>query len=66
MILTPSFTDILMALVGRLVGGGALMRGRLVNAGIVAGASGGPTNGLLQEDGSSFILAETGNYLVQE
>ena len=27
---------------------------------------GGPTNGLLQEDGSSFILAENSDYLVQE
>ena len=27
---------------------------------------GGPTNGLLQEDGVSFILAENSDYLVQE
>ena len=27
---------------------------------------GGPTNGLLQEDGASFILAENSDYLVQE
>ena len=27
---------------------------------------GGPTNGLLQEDGGSFILAENGDYVVQE
>lgn len=27
---------------------------------------GGPTNGLLQEDGVSFILAENNDYLVQE
>lgn len=31
-----------------------------------AAAAGGPTNGLLQEDGTSFILAENGDYLVQE
>tara|TARA_R110000868_G_scaffold293116_1_gene553609 strand:+ start:496 stop:672 length:177 start_codon:yes stop_codon:yes gene_type:complete len=29
-------------------------------------AAGGPTNGLLQEDGVSFILAENSDYLVQE
>ena len=29
-------------------------------------AGGGPTNGLLQEDGVSFILAENSDYLVQE
>ena len=27
---------------------------------------GGPTDGLLQEDGTSFVLTETGDYLVQE
>ena len=29
-------------------------------------AAGGPTNGLLQEDGTSFILAENNDFLVQE
>lgn len=29
-------------------------------------APSGPTNGILLEDGSSFLLAESGNYLVQE
>ncbi len=29
-------------------------------------AAGGPTNGILQEDGTSFILAENGDYVVQE
>lgn len=29
-------------------------------------SGGGPTNGLLQEDGVSFILTETSDYLVQE
>lgn len=27
---------------------------------------GGPTNGILQEDGVSYVLAENGDYLVQE
>ena len=31
-----------------------------------AAAAGGPTNGLLQEDGVSYLLAEDSNYLVQE
>ena len=29
-------------------------------------AAGGPTNGILQEDGSSYVLAENSDYLVQE
>ena len=31
-----------------------------------AAGGGGPTNGILQEDGVSFILAENGDYIVQE
>ena len=31
-----------------------------------AGGGGGPTNGLILEDGSGFILTENGDYLVQE
>ena len=31
-----------------------------------AGGGGGPTNGLLQEDGASYILTEASDYLVQE
>lgn len=27
---------------------------------------GGPTNGILQEDGTSYVLAENNDYLVQE
>ena len=42
----------------------------LVQAGAIVAlgnaAGGGPTNGLLQEDGASFILAENNDYLVQE
>ena len=33
---------------------------------VALGNVGGPTNGLLQEDGTSFVLTETGDYLVQE
>lgn len=29
-------------------------------------AAGGPTNGILQEDGVSYVLAENNDYLVQE
>ena len=29
-------------------------------------AGGGPTNGILQEDGTSYVLAENSDYLVQE
>ena len=42
--------------IGQIVGRAALD---------AAVGGGGPTNGLLQEDGF-FILAENGNYLVQE
>lgn len=38
--------------------------GHIVALGNAGG--GGPANGLLQEDGASFVLTETGDYLVQE
>lgn len=38
----------------------------IVALGNAGGGGGGPTNGLLQEDGLSYVLAENNDYLVQE
>ena len=51
---------------GPVVLGYPLAQGSNAIVALGAGAGGGPTDGLLQEDGTSYLLAENGDYLVQE